>query len=206
MKCVELTVTGNKIIFNRELSLLDHFVIDFIKLLDKHHVNYVIVSGYIAIVFGRSRNTEDVDVIVEKTSQAIFNILWNDIIKRYECVNTSDPNDAYMDYLSEGCGIRFAKKGTFIPNIEFKFVHGNDDRISITQALMLVLNGNSLRISPLEMQIAYKMYLGSDKDFEDAKFLFDLLREHLDIGKLNTFIASFRIKKTLIKKYLKGLQ
>jgi hypothetical protein len=203
---VELTITGNKIIFNRELSLLDHFAIDFIKLLEKHQLNYVVVSGYVAIVFGRSRNTEDVDIIVEKPSQTIFSLLWNDIIKRYECINTSDPNDAYVEYLSQGCGIRFSKKGTIIPNIEFKFVHGNDDYMSMTQAQILVLNDNPLRISPLEMQIAYKMYLGSDKDFEDAKFLFDLLREHLDIGKLTTFITSFRIKNSLVKKYLKGLQ
>ena len=206
MNHVELTITGNKIIFNRELSLLDHFAIDFIKLLKKHQLKYVVVSGYIAIVFGRSRNTEDVDIIVEKPPQTIFSSLWNDIIKRYECINTSDPNNAYAEYLSKGCGIRFSKKDTIIPNIEFKFVHGNDDDLSITQARILVLNGNPLRISPLEMQIAYKMYLGSDKDFEDAKFLFDLLREHLDIGKLNTFITSFRIKKSLVKKYLKGLQ
>lgn len=203
---MELTVTGKKIIFNRELSNLDYFVIDFIKLLEKHHVNYVIVSGYIAIVFGRSRNTEDVDIIVEKPSQTIFNVLWKDIIKRYECVNTSDPNEAYMEYLSQGCGIRFSQKGTIIPNIEFKCVHGDDDDISITQARLLVLNSNPLRISPLEMQIAYKMYLGSDKDFEDAKFLFDLLNEHLDKAKLNSFLAAFNTKTTLVKKYLKGLQ
>lgn len=203
---VELTVTGKKIIFNRELSNLDYFVIDFIKLLEKHHVNYVIVSGYIAIVFGRSRNTEDVDIIVEKPSQTTFNVLWKDIIKKYECVNTSDPNEAYMEYLSQGCGIRFSQKGTMIPNIEFKCVHGDDDDISITQARLLVVNSNPLRISPLEMQIAYKMYLGSDKDFEDAKFLFDLLNEHLDKAKLNSFLAAFNTKTTLIKKYLKGLQ
>jgi predicted nucleotidyltransferase len=203
---MELTVTGKKIIFNRELSNLDYFVIDFIKLLEKHHVNYVIVSGYIAIVFGRSRNTEDVDIIVEKPSQTTFNVLWKDIIKRYECVNTSDPNEAYMEYLSQGCGIRFSQKGTIIPNIEFKCVHGDDDDISITQARLLVLNSNPLRISPLEMQIAYKMYLGSDKDFEDAKFLFDLLNEHLDKAKLNSFLAAFNTKTPLVRKYLKGLQ
>lgn len=203
---MELTVTGKKIIFNRELSNLDYFVIDFIKLLEKHHVNYVIVSGYIAIVFGRSRNTEDVDIIVEKPSQTTFNVLWKDIIKRYECVNISDPNEAYMEYLSQGCGIRFSQKGTIIPNIEFKCVHGDDDDISITQARLLVLNNNPLRISPLEMQIAYKMYLGSDKDFEDAKFLFDLLNEHLDKAKLNSFLAAFNTKTTLVRKYLKGLQ
>lgn len=203
---MELTVTGKKIIFNRELSNLDYLAIDFIKLLEKHHVNYVIVSGYIAIVFGRSRNTEDVDIIVEKPSQTTFNVLWKDIIKKYECVNTSDPNEAYTEYLSQGCGIRFSQKGTIIPNIEFKCVHGDDDDISITQARLLVLNSNPLRISPLEMQIAYKMYLGSDKDFEDAKFLFDLLNEHLDKAKLNSFLAAFKIKTTLVKKYLKGLQ
>jgi len=164
----------------------------------------VIVSGYIAIVFGRSRNTENVDIIIEKPSQTTFNVLWKDIMKRYECVNTSDPNEAYMEYLSQGCGIRFSQKGTIIPNIEFKCVHGDDDDICITQARLLVLNSNPLRISPLEMQIAYKMYLGSDKDFEDAKFLFDLLNEHLDKAKLNSFLAAFKTKTPLVKKYLRG--
>lgn len=39
----------------RELSMLDKFVIGFTRLLEKHGVRYVVVSGYVAIVFGRSR-------------------------------------------------------------------------------------------------------------------------------------------------------
>ena len=46
----------------RELSNLDEFVLDFVNLLD----NYVIVSGYVSILLGRSRTTEDVDLLLPK--------------------------------------------------------------------------------------------------------------------------------------------
>lgn len=37
------------------MSPLDKFVFNFCKLLEKEHIKYVVVSGYVAIVFGRSR-------------------------------------------------------------------------------------------------------------------------------------------------------
>ena len=43
---------------DKELNLLDKFVLEFVRILEKH-VNYVIVSGYVAILFGRARSTEE---------------------------------------------------------------------------------------------------------------------------------------------------
>ena len=51
---------NKEIKLNKELNKLDKFVIDFCKLLDR----YVIVSGYVSILFGRSRSTEDVDLLI----------------------------------------------------------------------------------------------------------------------------------------------
>jgi len=50
---------------DRKLNQLDKFVLKFCNLLDK---NYVIVSGYVSILFGRSRGTEDVDLLIQKLS------------------------------------------------------------------------------------------------------------------------------------------
>ena len=42
---------------DKELSLLDEFVIDVTSILDDLGVGYVVVSGYVAILTGRSRAT-----------------------------------------------------------------------------------------------------------------------------------------------------
>ena len=50
---------------NRELSDLDSFTIGFVNILTKH-TSYVIVSGYVAILLGRARASEDIDIIIPK--------------------------------------------------------------------------------------------------------------------------------------------
>ena len=51
------------LIQNRHLSQLDLFVCQVLDILTEY-TSYVIVSGYVAILFGRSRSTEDVDIII----------------------------------------------------------------------------------------------------------------------------------------------
>ena len=55
----------------RELSELDKLVVDFIGILEKH-IKYVIISGYISILLGRARATEDIDVFIEEISFGVF--------------------------------------------------------------------------------------------------------------------------------------
>src|SRR3990172_8602329 len=106
---------NKEIILDREKSKLDEFVIDFCRLLD----DYVLVSGYVSIIFGRSRATEDVDLLVPDMDFEPFKELWEKIYHSgFECINTDDPEEA-MKMLSEHA-IRFAKKGAAVPNMEFK--------------------------------------------------------------------------------------
>ncbi len=63
---MEFEFSENRVKFGRELSNLDRRVIKFAGILDRLEIEYVIVSGYIAILFGRSRNTENVDLFVEE--------------------------------------------------------------------------------------------------------------------------------------------
>ena len=51
----------------REPSWLDHLVMEFVRCLG---FNYIIVAGYVAILLGRTRTTDDVDVVVDAASGA----------------------------------------------------------------------------------------------------------------------------------------
>jgi len=45
-------------------------------------------------------------------------------------------------------------------------------RYALARRVAVSIAGEVLYVSPLELQIAYKLWLGSDKDFEDAVFLY----------------------------------
>lgn len=193
---MEMEFSGNKIAIDKILSSLDKLIIEFAKILDRHKVNYVIISGYIPILFGRSRETEDIDMFIEEMDSPRFEAFWNSLEEAgFECINAENPKDAFENYLKEKIGIRFAEKGKFIPNFELKFPKTRYNIYSLKSKVEVILNGQKLNTSQLEMQIAFKLKLGSEKDFEDARHLYNIFREHLDIGLLRSHINELRVEK-----------
>ena len=69
------TIENNIIIINRELTELDFFVRDFLKVLTKH-CDYLIVSGFVSISTGRVRATEDIDILIKTMPRNIFEKLF----------------------------------------------------------------------------------------------------------------------------------
>ena len=61
---------------------------------------------------------------------------------------------------------------------------------------------SSIRISPIELQLAYKLYLGSDKDYEDAAHLYTIFRENINKEELKNFIKKLDIKTRVVKRVL----
>jgi hypothetical protein len=198
---MKINITKTKIEFKKEQNKLDRFVIDFTLLLNKLSIKYVIVSGYIAILFGRSRTSEGVDIIVEKLDFKTFTTVWDVISDDFYCINSDDVKEAYNDYLSSGISLRFAKKNTFIPNIEFKFPKISLDSWTIQERKKVVVNGHHFYIAPLELQIAFKLRLGSEKDIEDARHLYKLFEENLDMELLLEFNRKLKTQ-TLFQRYL----
>jgi hypothetical protein len=81
-----------QIILDRDLSQLDKFVLDFCTILDE----YVLVSGYVSILFGRSRATEDVDLLIPPMSFDAFKKFWKKAYEKgFECLNTSKKEEAF---------------------------------------------------------------------------------------------------------------
>ena len=77
--------------------------------------------------------------------------------------------------------------------MEFKFEKTFYDSYAIKNPLKLELNENTVNISPLELQIAYKMALNSEKDLEDARFLYRLFKEHLNMKSIEKWGAELRV-------------
>lgn len=161
----------NYITIKKELNLIDKFVISFVKLLRKF-TDYVIVSGYVSILLGRNRGTDDIDIIIPKIKKEEFMGFYNGIKEKgYWVLNSDDFEDIY-ELLNEGHGIRIAENKNISPNIELKFAKGEFDNISLKEKIKVRINNFELNISNLELQIAYKEeVLKSNKDLEDAQHL-----------------------------------
>lgn len=186
----------------KELTLLDKLVLDFIKFLGS---DYVIVSGYIAILFGRSRNTEDIDIYIKNEGLEAFEKFYSSVMSdgRYWALNAEDAKDAYELMTIDKSSLRFAENGTAEPNFEIKFAAKETDFYSLNNALVVDFGKDGrLRISPIELQIAYKLYLGSDKDIADATHLFITFREMLDMEKLKAFLKALNIGQNAALKLL----
>lgn len=202
---MEYDVNKKQIILDKAINNLDKFVLEFVSLLK----DYVVVSGYVPILFGRSRATEDVDLLVPKMNFESFKKLWNNLQKEsFECMNTSDAKEAF-DMLNEHA-IRFFKKGKPTPNIEFKIIKTELDRYSFENKIRVIIKDKVFLISPLELQIAYKLFLAADgideelkadKDIEDARHLYKLFKEKINKDELRIFITKLNAEKKF--KFLK---
>lgn len=199
---MEIEYSGKKIVFEKELNELDKLAIDFSTILNKAAIKYVIVSGYVSIMFGRNRASEDIDLIIEKINIDKFRELWNNLMETFECLNTSNLDEAYNDYLNARHALRFAKKGKFEPNMEIKFPKLELDNTALHERREVILNGQHFFISIFELQIAFKLYLGSEKDIEDARYLYRLFKDKLDMELLHKFNRNLNIEDRF-DKYIK---
>jgi len=180
------------IIRNRHLSELDLFVCRVLDILTSY-TPYVIVSGYVAILFGRTRSTEDVDLLIPVCDESTFLLLHDKFIELgYEFLNAENGHGLYA-ILASGSGIRLSEKDAFIPNIEIKFTRNESDAYSFKNRIPLIINDRTFWIGPLEMQIAYKLWLGSGKDIEDAIYIREISRNFIDEVLLRDFCSSFGV-------------
>jgi hypothetical protein len=191
---MELKYEHGKIkIENKVFTALDEFVSDFMKLLEGY-TDYVIVSGYVGILFGRARGTEDIDTIIRYMDKDTFTSFYQRLSREgYYFLNPEDVTGLY-EMLEEGLRVRIAKEDTIIPNIELKFVKDDFDRYSIDNRLEVVIGEKHLFISPIELQIPYKLYLGSDKDIEDAVYLWDIFKGEIDVSLLGRFMKALNVR------------
>ncbi|USH00471.1 hypothetical protein K1720_03135 [Thermococcus argininiproducens] len=184
MEGLELVFDGRRItLTNKRINKLDEFVFKVSSLIEKY-TEYVIVSGYVSILFGRSRGTEDIDFVISSLSLEEFRKLYEDFLNSgFEFINSDDPVELF-EMLIENQAVRACEVGTIFPNAEIKLPKDRFHLEALKQRIETMINDRRIFISPIELQIAYKLYLGSEKDIEDAIFLYELFRDHISHEKL----------------------
>ncbi len=173
-------------------TILDKFVVKFCKTIEKYS-KYVVVSGYVSILFGRARATEDIDILIEKMPKEKFYMLFSHLIKNgYWCINAKTRENAFQ-MAKDGIGIRFAKRRNLIPNAEVKFAKNKLEMDALKDNLTALLPIGKIKISKIEQQIAYKeIILGSQKDKEDARHLEIIFKDKIDKKLLDSYRKRFR--------------
>ena len=182
-------------------TILDKFVEDFVKIVERH-VRYIICSGFVSIAHGRSRGTEDIDMIIEDISLGDFILLHEDLVREgFVCVQSENPKLIYGDYLKSGASVRYVidEEGFFPPEMEIKIAKDELDREQIDSRKKFEMTGLDVYFSSIEGNIAFKEeLLKSKKDLEDAKHLRliyqDKLKEN-EIDRIKEKIRRLRLNE-----------
>lgn len=194
-----MELSDDALTVSRELSELDRDVLKFTQVLDTCDVEYVIVSGYVAILTGRSRSTEDIDIILEVLSETETEQLVSEL-KQQGYWGMAMPLAEMYSMLSEGSRIRIADEGEMYPNFETWFVSNDVEREALSNPLSVIFDEGQIDISPLELQIAYKLRLAQaadslrGKDFEDALHLYLTFEGRFNTERLEAYVTELGVE------------
>ena len=173
---------GDLIVINRDLTELDLFLRDFLKVLKKH-ADYLVVSGFVSISTGRARGTEDIDILVPKFERQKFGGLFDDLQKAGFWCYQGDTIEEVFSYVKDMNHIRFARKNEMFPNIEFIPIDQTKKAqfFEFTHPQKIKVKDFEFKIPPIEFEIVYKeIILKGKKDVEDARHLRAFFSDILD--------------------------
>ncbi len=192
-------MTDNRSIGDK--TILDVFVEDFCVIVEKH-AKYIICSGFVAIAHGRTRGTEDIDMIIGRITKQKFIEMHHDLSKNgFICIQSDDPIEIYGSYLDRGDSVRYVydEEGFFPPEMEIKFAKDELDISQLNERIKLPLTGLDVYFSSIEANIAFKEeLLKSDKDMEDARHLRIIYEGKINEDKITEIkekIRKLRLKK-----------
>lgn len=169
-------------------NILRRFCNEFCAVVERH-ARYVIVAGFLAIATGRTRSTEDIDMITEGVPEPIFVRIHQELVSHgFVCMQSDDPRVIYDDYLTKKAGVRYTWEDRPVPEMEVKFAKDSLDEIALRSRIKIPLTGVAVWFAPADMNIAFKEeYLKSDKDLEDAKHLRLVFSQEINEEKIKYY-------------------
>src|SRR3989338_2430223 len=183
-------INKNTIKLDKEVNELDKFVFKFIKILRKY-TDYVIVGGYVPILLGRTKTTDEIDIFVKHLSKEKIDKFYHDIGKSYWSLNAK--NSAYIyKLLMKDLAIRISLKNTTTPNFKIKVARTKLEMANFVNKTTILTKLGAIYLSPLSVAINFKRnYLKSYRDMEDAVYLEKILA--IKNQKANTNIINGRL-------------
>lgn len=181
------------LVVDREPNQLDALAIEFSRLLDRFDIEHVYIAGYVSILAGRARSTDDIDVLIERLDDATAGALVETLVDSGYW-GPAMPLSSMAEMLEHGDNIWVAPDDQITPHLEVKYPHDEFDRGSLDNAITARVGGEEIPIGPLELQIAYKLYLGTQTDIEDAVHLFTLFEETLSGARLESWVKRLDVE------------
>ena len=197
---------GTIFLEKNSLSEDDRIAMLFAETLNELGVRYSVIAGYVAILFGRARRSDDIDFITYPLAEdefLKFCLLLRDRgfkLVQGDIGSEGSIRKVYEGYLERGFSIRFTYGDLILPNIWFKTARSPLQYYGIDNSLTVIVNKKHLiKIAPLELQIAYKLYLGSEKDLGDAVFLYTLFRKALNHQELHKWLSTLGVNISMLE-------
>lgn len=181
------------LVVERAPNHLDELAIAFSTILDEFGIDHVYIAGYVSILAGRARSTEDVDVLIEHIDEQTADKLAATLTAE-GFWGAAMPLSSLYEMLENGDNIWVAPDDQVTPHLEVKFARDEFDRASLENAITARIGEDTVPIGPLELQIAYKLHLGAQKDLEDAVHLYTLFAESLSVARLEEWVTRLDVE------------
>jgi hypothetical protein len=193
-----MELSDNTLTVSRELSELDKDVLEFTQILDACEVDYVIVSGYVAILTGRSRSTEDIDIILESLSETETEQLVTELKDRGYW-GMAMPLDEMYSMLRSGLPktercIRTSRRGSSRMTSSEKRSR-TPSRLCSTKDRSRSARSNSKSHTNSGSRRRLTVLMGNGKDFEDALHLYLTFEERFNTEQLEMYVSELGVEE-----------
>ncbi|WP_233554049.1 hypothetical protein, partial [Halococcus sp. IIIV-5B] len=182
---------------NRELNVLDKLASDVSNILAEQGIDHVLVSGYVAVLFGRARSTEDIDTLVatEALSEEEAERLGNELEDRGYC-GPAMPLSSIGLMFEHNDPIRVARKDQKIPQVELQPTENIHPSFQNQRTAIVGIGDDIIRLPIVapEVQIAYKLTMGGNTDYEDAYYLLKTYHDKLDSKLLDRSVSEYDVE------------
>jgi len=188
-----IELRNGTLLVEREPNQLDELAIDFSEILDRFSIEHVYIAGYVSILAGRARSTEDIDILIEAIDEETAGEL-AETLDEEGFWGAAMPLTSMYEMLSNGDNIWVAPDDQVTPHLELKFARDEFDRASLENAIEARIADETIPIGPLELQVAYKLHLGAQKDIEDAIHLYILFEQSLSTARLKEWVTRLGVE------------
>lgn len=178
----------------------EEMILDFIGILERMGIDYVIVGGVAVSSWGTPRTTRDLDVIIVLKAENIGQLSEN----LQEMGFSIDENDFRKSFEEKTHFTIFDEHSEY--HIDAKGVYNKFDALTVRNKVAVPYEGHDMHIASAEDTIAHKLLFGGYQDVEDAESI--LLRQsELDMKYLVELCEEMGVSDELekIRKNIKDL-
>ncbi|AUX09227.1 hypothetical protein AArcSl_1598 [Halalkaliarchaeum desulfuricum] len=150
-------------------------------------------SGIGSVLVGRACATEVIDVLIEQFDEETADELAETLDEK-GFWGPAMPLSSMYEMLDNGDNRWVAPADQVTPHLQLKFVRDEFDRAPLENAITARIGSEAISVGPLELQIAYKLHLGAQKDIEDAVHLYALFEESLSVPRLEEWVTRLNVE------------